>query len=602
VTQKILFVSFDTVPGIGAVGQQLGKLIPALSERLEVDALSLKEGELAHIQRLGQSRMMRVPTPEENSPERVASFQRAVTRQLDSDTYDCIFCTDLFSAHSVVTHDPAPDAPLVIELFDLPSVSYDERYDFFAGDASLQQELQRDEDLALTASARIITHSATMQRALLDRGVSASKIAHLPFGVDVSLFAPPSIEVRAEPNAFLVAAVVEPCRRPQLESLLSALAKAPRRVQLVLVGDRVDKELMVSVADSLGLQRRVRNEPATTVEQLATALGNVDVVLALWGYTEATLDTGLIPVEMLDALACGRPVVATDCAVTREVLAKSEAGLRCQAGDAAALTKALTELEGSSALRKRLGTRGMELVHDRYSWERVGPRLMQIVDEVLKRKSPGEILTADAAPDPEPPESELPEQELPEDPEDLIHTPIVPRPPDPVVPAPVALGVTDELDGSGAPADPWAHDTIATPTQFDEEPPPPSGTPGAIPGLRSVAIMDDVPVKSIHDEETEIRTRDPSQTLGANEETERLIVDRGLVNRLKSEPALPRSLVDEEETVRMPAFSDPEPTVRTVQGYGSSQEPPPAGPDDAEADDQGDPAPPRRGSGPRKKR
>jgi glycosyltransferase involved in cell wall biosynthesis len=81
-----------------------------------------------------------------------------------------------------------------------------------------------------------------------------------------------------------------------------------------------------------------------------------------------------LPNVLLEAMAHGRPVVATPCAGTRDLLADEANGLVVAPDDRAGLTAALQRLASDAAFAARLGAAG-RLTAERFDWRRVQPRL-----------------------------------------------------------------------------------------------------------------------------------------------------------------------------------------------------------------------------------
>jgi glycosyltransferase involved in cell wall biosynthesis len=84
----------------------------------------------------------------------------------------------------------------------------------------------------------------------------------------------------------------------------------------------------------------------------------------------------------LEAMACARPVVATDSGGLRHLVDRS-GGRLVRAGDAAGLAAALGELLDDPDLRSRMGAHNRRVVEERFSWSRVGDRLEEAYAEVL---------------------------------------------------------------------------------------------------------------------------------------------------------------------------------------------------------------------------
>jgi len=87
------------------------------------------------------------------------------------------------------------------------------------------------------------------------------------------------------------------------------------------------------------------------------------------------------PVTVIEAMACGLPVVAADVSGVREALGPEPAGVIVPRGDAAALAKALALLLDDEALRRDLGERARRRAESEFSLHVVGDRLRTFMEE-----------------------------------------------------------------------------------------------------------------------------------------------------------------------------------------------------------------------------
>jgi glycosyltransferase involved in cell wall biosynthesis len=88
--------------------------------------------------------------------------------------------------------------------------------------------------------------------------------------------------------------------------------------------------------------------------------------------------------SMLEAMACGLPVVATDVGGARDVLGgDGEAGLVVPVGSSAALAEAITALADSPALRREIGAAARTVIEDRYDMKRVAARYLSLYAELV---------------------------------------------------------------------------------------------------------------------------------------------------------------------------------------------------------------------------
>jgi glycosyltransferase involved in cell wall biosynthesis len=134
-------------------------------------------------------------------------------------------------------------------------------------------------------------------------------------------------------------------------TLLDALAELPRgSATLRIVGDGPEREALEERARTLALDQWVRFEG--TVPDVAPALAEADV------FVLSSRSEGM-PMSVLEAMAAGLPIVATDVGGLRE-LVDDENGLLVPRGDAQRLAEALARLVADGRLRTRLGAASRE--------------------------------------------------------------------------------------------------------------------------------------------------------------------------------------------------------------------------------------------------
>ena len=196
---------------------------------------------------------------------------------------------------------------------------------------------------ALLRHARaLIVPSAVLERIALEVWRQPrARVHQLPNGVDLQRFRPQP----APPREPVIGAVggLRPVKNQQL--LLRAFARLRQPVRLELVGDGPDAPSLVALARELGIHDRVRFAGAT--QDTSTVYGRFDV-FALSSQSEQ------MPLVLLEAMACGLPVAATDVGdVARMVAAPNRPYV--VARDESALAAALDSLVRDASLRARLG-------------------------------------------------------------------------------------------------------------------------------------------------------------------------------------------------------------------------------------------------------
>ena len=159
--------------------------------------------------------------------------------------------------------------------------------------------------------------------------------------------------------------------------LMEALAEVKRRgldFVVALAGEGSLRAALERKVAELGLTDCVRF--LGMVEEIGPLLTAADAVVmpSLW--------EGL-PLTLLEALARGRPVVASATGGIPEVIEDRVSGRLVPPGDVAALAEALEWLHRRADLAAALGREGAARVRESFTWERVVQSFEEVYDEVL---------------------------------------------------------------------------------------------------------------------------------------------------------------------------------------------------------------------------
>ena len=210
----------------------------------------------------------------------------------------------------------------------------------------------------------------------------AAMTAVIPNAVDLSLFRPSDAyapNCRA-PRLFFVGGLVEVKNLPLLFRAFATLIRKFPQATLTLVGEAErpqDKEALIRTARDLGVSENVRFVGLRRREEVAFLLREQCDVLVLPSRTETF---GCVLVE---ALACGKPVVATRCGGPEDIITDDSVGRLCANDDAEDLARTLTEviedLESFSSARIR------EFAASRFGAEAVARRIAEVYGRLLER-------------------------------------------------------------------------------------------------------------------------------------------------------------------------------------------------------------------------
>jgi glycosyltransferase involved in cell wall biosynthesis len=216
--------------------------------------------------------------------------------------------------------------------------------------------------------------------------VGAKKLTVVPNGIDVETWRPDA-KVRTKmrralglTDDFLWLAVgrLEPVK--DYPTLLRALTFVPQRARLVVLGEGPLRTGLKVMVEELGLEQRVSfmgfQEDVRRWMQAAD------------GLVLASRYEGL-PMALIEAGACGLPVVATDVAGTREVVVNGETGwLACAEGPDALAAVVSRLMRMPEAQRLAMGQQARKYVVEHFSMEHVLNRWERLYMELLEMRPP----------------------------------------------------------------------------------------------------------------------------------------------------------------------------------------------------------------------
>jgi glycosyltransferase involved in cell wall biosynthesis len=208
-------------------------------------------------------------------------------------------------------------------------------------------------------------------------GVDADRIELIPgSGVDIDRMAPSPEPTGAVTVAF-VGRLVESKGIRALVAAHELLRQRGRDIRLVIAG-LPDPANPASISpDEIDAWTRRPN---------VTHLGFVEDIAALWASAHiAALPSHRegLPLSLLEAAACGRPLVATDVPGCRVIARPGVNALLVRLDDAVALADAIDRLAGDPGLRRRFGQAGREMVERQFSSERIGRDVVGLYRRLL---------------------------------------------------------------------------------------------------------------------------------------------------------------------------------------------------------------------------
>jgi len=195
-------------------------------------------------------------------------------------------------------------------------------------------------------------------------------------GINLPSAKPISLEPEIVKKTFTVGSVGRLAEQKGYTHLLAAIPQVLQRhpeVTLVLLGDGELRSELEAQVRQLGLENHVTI--AGQVNNVLERLEGFDL------FVSSSLWEGL-PTVIMEAMAVGVPVIATDISGSREMISHKENGWLVAPADSSSLANAIIELVENPQLRHQLSKAGKECVKQ-YSIEEIAKSYMTLYESLL---------------------------------------------------------------------------------------------------------------------------------------------------------------------------------------------------------------------------
>jgi glycosyltransferase involved in cell wall biosynthesis len=245
---------------------------------------------------------------------------------------------------------------------------------------ALLRALQR---LSFTRSDRIVTVTPGLRAALLERfALDPGRVVVVENGANLERLIPADAAMARRalgladrgPIVGFVGTFFPHQGVAALIDAAPAVLAARPDTRFLLVGDGPARAGWEARARAVGVAHAVQFPGQVDHARVGTWINAMDVCVAPF-----TADRGeASPLKLFDYLACARPVVVSDIAAVRDIVAASGGCVSVPPDDPGALATAVTGLLGDEARRRQLGAAGRAWVASDHGWETVARRVLDV--------------------------------------------------------------------------------------------------------------------------------------------------------------------------------------------------------------------------------
>lgn len=227
-------------------------------------------------------------------------------------------------------------------------------------------------------AAAVLVNAAAVRNHFVERGLDPSKVRVIPNMLDLDEFDRQASQAVSLPAGRLIGMV---CRLEPEKCVHALLEVAPRLLRdfgdlkFIIVGEGSERRRLQALASELQVDHAVhftgeRTDAPALIRQFQI------------GVLTPSKNEGLSN-SILEYMAAGIPVVATDCGGNAELLAGADAGLIVPPGDPASLAEAVAELLNNREKAVEMGARGRRKIEREHGPESVARQFLELYESVL---------------------------------------------------------------------------------------------------------------------------------------------------------------------------------------------------------------------------
>lgn len=208
-----------------------------------------------------------------------------------------------------------------------------------------------------------------------------------PFGVDINAFS--KKEVERNSDKFILCTIKTLTPKYNIIGIIKAFDLALKKlkesgndiydkIEYHVYGSGYQQEEIEKLISDLGLNDKVFLKGYINNNMVPTVLNDCDIFLL-----NSSLDSESFGVSAVEAMACSKPVIASDVDGFKEVIVDGESGIIVNRTDVVGYSEKIVELVTNKELRDRLGSNARKRVEELYDWDRNVDEMISIYNMML---------------------------------------------------------------------------------------------------------------------------------------------------------------------------------------------------------------------------
>jgi len=273
-------------------------------------------------------------------------------------------------------------------ILDLTDLLFEYLEDYHSGRwlRLVQLEGKRLERKTIRESDKIVTVSNSMRDILLTYGAKLENIEVICDGVDTKIFKRTNEEElrnkfgKSAENVIIFQGVIDPQDNPEI--ILDAareVLKKYHRTMFWIIGDGTAVSSLKQKVAQDNLTEHFYFSGWVKQEKVARYISASDIGLVI--LPDSLSARGRVTLKEFEYWACGVPIIAPQLPALEEVVEEGKTGFFYQPSEFKDLAQKIILLIENKDLRKKMGQRGMEVVKEKFEWQKLTNHYVKICED-----------------------------------------------------------------------------------------------------------------------------------------------------------------------------------------------------------------------------
>jgi glycosyltransferase involved in cell wall biosynthesis len=199
-------------------------------------------------------------------------------------------------------------------------------------------------------------------------------VSVIPFGININEFKPKKVRSLFGPDDFVLGSIKPVESLYNIDILVRSFATLlPKynNLKLLIIGDGTERNVLIELCKKLNVFEKVTFTGRVPFKEINNYYNMIDILVNISEYES-------FGVSVVEAMACGIPVIVTNVGGLKEVVKDDSVGLKVNIGDVDDTVNAIERLINDTALYDQISVNARIHVIDKYNWE---DNLKQMIDE-----------------------------------------------------------------------------------------------------------------------------------------------------------------------------------------------------------------------------